>query len=68
MKLLTLPLTKKKINKNRERSKNISNFKNINSKTPEKLLLVTLVNNFHKLLLLLLWSDPNENLKNKNWF
>ena len=29
--------------KERERSKNISNFKNINSKTPEKLPLVTLV-------------------------
>ena len=34
MKLLTLPLTKKR---ERERSKNISNFKNFNSKTPEKL-------------------------------
>ena len=40
---------KKKIE--RERSKNISNFKNINSKTPEKLSLVLLVTDFHKLLL-----------------
>ena len=36
----------------RERRKNMSNFKNFNSKTPEKLSLVTLVTNFHKLSLL----------------
>ena len=29
----------------------------------EKLSLVTLVTNYHKLLLLLLWSNPDENLK-----
>ena len=47
--------------KERERqgkSKNISNSKNINSKTPEKLTLVTLVTNFHKLLLLRLVVRP----------
>ena len=33
-----------------------------NSKTPEILSLVTLVTNYHKL-----WSDPDENWKNKNW-
>ena len=32
------------------------------SKTPEILPLVTLVTNYHKF-----WSDPDENLKNKNW-
>ena len=42
----------------RERSKIISNFKNINSKTPKKLTLVTLVTNFHKLLLLRLVVRP----------
>ena len=41
-----------------ERSKNISNFKNFNSKTPEKFSSVTLVTNFHKLSL---WSDPDNN-------
>ena len=34
----------------------------LNSKTPEILPLVTLVTNYHKF-----WSDPDENLKNKNW-
>ena len=54
MKFLTLPLTKKERERERvrERSKNMSNFKNFNSKTPEKLSLVTLVTNFHKLSLL----------------
>ena len=56
MKFLTLPLTKKK--RERERSKNISNFKNFNSKTPEKLSLGTLVTNFHKLSLLPLLVRP----------
>ena len=32
-----------------------------NPKTPEILPLVTLVTNYYKL-----WSDPDENLKNKN--
>ena len=41
--------------KERKRSKNISNFKNINSKTPEKFSLVI---NFHKLSLLLLVVRP----------
>ena len=36
MKFLTLPLTKKERKRERERSKNISNFKKFNSKTPEK--------------------------------
>ena len=52
-KFLILPLTKK-----RERSKNISNFKNINSATPEKLSLLTLVTNFHELSLLTLAVRP----------
>ena len=55
MKFVTLPLTKKK---EREENKNISNYKNINSKTPEKLSLVSLVTNFHKLLLLPLLVRP----------
>ena len=46
--------------KKKGRSKNIS-------KTPDKFSLVTLVTNYHKLSLLPLWSDPNENLRNKNW-
>ena len=52
----------------RERRKNI--IKNINSKTPEKLSLVIpvtnylIITNYH---FYHLWSDPGENLKNKNW-
>ena len=58
IKFLTLPLTKKDRERERERErvrerrKNMSNFKNFNSKTPEKLSLVTLVTNVHKLSLL----------------
>ena len=43
---------KREEERGRERRKNMSNFKNFNSKTPEKLSLVTLVTNFHKLSLL----------------
>ena len=56
MNFLTLALTKKR--ERQGKSKNISNSKNINSKTPEKLTLVTLVTNFHKLLLLRLAVRP----------
>ena len=54
--------------KNRERGAKISNFKNIFT-TPEKFPLVTLVTNYRKLSLLPLvtLTDPDENLKNKNW-
>ena len=48
----------KPVSMSNERSKNISNFKNLNSKTPEKCSPVTLVTNFHKLSL---WSDPDNN-------
>ena len=48
------------------KSKNIIQLKNKISKTPEKLSLLTLVTNYHKLSLLPLWLDPDENLKNKN--
>ena len=50
----------------RERRAKKSNCKNI-SKIPEKVSLVTLILDFHKLSLLPLWSDPDVNLKNKNW-
>ena len=49
---LTLPLTKQKSEK-KERSKKIT----------EKLSLVALITNYHKLLPLPLQSDPDENLK-----
>ena len=54
------PPKKKKIKKK-------SNFKNI-SKTPEKFSLVTLVTNYHKYHFYHFWSDPDENLKNNNWY
>ena len=48
MKFLTLPLLTKKEKKYR---------------TPEKLSLVILVTNYHKLSCYHLWSDPDENQK-----
>ena len=64
MKFFTLPCTKQK-SKRRE-IKTLSNFIISISKTPEKLSLVPLVINYHKLLFSPLVSDPDENLKNKS--
>ena len=64
IKFLTLHHKKNKIkNKKRERGEKTnlqlqSNFRNINSKAPEKLSLVTLVTNYHKLSLLSLVVRP----------
>ena len=53
MKFLTLPLTKKK---EKEGGAKTSNFKNI------QFVIFTNYHIYH------LWSDPDEDLKNKNWF
>ena len=53
-----IPNSTSKKKRERKRSKNIANFKNFNSKTHEKLPLVTVVTNFHKLSLLPLVVRP----------
>ena len=57
MKFLIVPHTHKKKNKRRG-AKMESNFIIIISETPEKLSLVTLVTNYHKLLILPLAVRP----------
>ena len=59
--------TSHKKERERERSKNISNYIS-NFKNIEKLSLFTLVLIFTNYHVYHLWSDPDENLKKTNWF
>ena len=63
IKYVTLPLTKKQ---DMSKASTWSNFKRINSKTPEKLSLVTLVTNYHKLSLLPLLVRPCQKFEKQN--